>query len=142
MLKIRTQPPLVADMWMGMQRSTLKRVKSMATVRRRVRNRRKKDHPMLSAWTAATLACFGECTSSLRHLPPCDSWMPACWQLVILKRPWKWNDHFQSYIDYIFYLWVLSNVDFYSYRCDEFVVNDTKVGQVQKVREQLQTLEK
>uniref|UniRef100_A0A3P8USG7 Ubiquitin carboxyl-terminal hydrolase n=1 Tax=Cynoglossus semilaevis TaxID=244447 RepID=A0A3P8USG7_CYNSE len=28
-----------------------------------------------------------------------------------------------------------------SYRCDEFVVNDTKVGQVQKVREQLQTLE-
>uniref|UniRef100_A0A3P8UP42 Ubiquitin carboxyl-terminal hydrolase n=1 Tax=Cynoglossus semilaevis TaxID=244447 RepID=A0A3P8UP42_CYNSE len=34
-----------------------------------------------------------------------------------------------------------SNFSVFCYRCDEFVVNDTKVGQVQKVREQLQTLE-
>lgn len=29
-----------------------------------------------------------------------------------------------------------------SYRCDDFVVNDTKLGLVQKVREHLQNLEK
>lgn len=29
-----------------------------------------------------------------------------------------------------------------SYRCDEFVVNDTKLGHVQRVREHLQSLEK
>lgn len=31
---------------------------------------------------------------------------------------------------------------FYSYRCDDFVVNDAKLGQVQKLREHLQSLEK
>lgn len=30
----------------------------------------------------------------------------------------------------------------HSYRCDDFVVNDTKLGLVQKVREHLQNLEK
>uniref|UniRef100_A0A7N6AKW4 Ubiquitin carboxyl-terminal hydrolase n=1 Tax=Anabas testudineus TaxID=64144 RepID=A0A7N6AKW4_ANATE len=34
-----------------------------------------------------------------------------------------------------------SNYSVFCYRCDEFVVNDTKLGQVQKVREQLQSLE-
>ncbi|XP_045893253.1 ubiquitin carboxyl-terminal hydrolase 3 [Micropterus dolomieu] len=34
-----------------------------------------------------------------------------------------------------------SNFSVFCYRCDDFVVNDTKLGQVQKVREQLQTLE-
>ncbi|XP_030222208.1 ubiquitin carboxyl-terminal hydrolase 3 isoform X2 [Gadus morhua] len=35
-----------------------------------------------------------------------------------------------------------SNYSLYCYRCDDFVVNDTKLGQVQKVREHLQSLEK
>ncbi|KAF0041077.1 hypothetical protein F2P81_006975 [Scophthalmus maximus] len=34
-----------------------------------------------------------------------------------------------------------SNFSVFCYRCDEFVVNDTKLGQVQKVREHLQSLE-
>uniref|UniRef100_A0AAQ4PWX4 Ubiquitin carboxyl-terminal hydrolase n=1 Tax=Gasterosteus aculeatus aculeatus TaxID=481459 RepID=A0AAQ4PWX4_GASAC len=34
-----------------------------------------------------------------------------------------------------------SNYSIFCYRCDEFVVNDTKLGQVQKVREHLQSLE-
>nr|XP_020475070.1 ubiquitin carboxyl-terminal hydrolase 3 isoform X2 [Monopterus albus] len=34
-----------------------------------------------------------------------------------------------------------SNYSVFCYRCDDFVVNDTKLGQVQKVREQLQSLE-
>uniref|UniRef100_A0A665W7Y5 Ubiquitin carboxyl-terminal hydrolase n=1 Tax=Echeneis naucrates TaxID=173247 RepID=A0A665W7Y5_ECHNA len=34
-----------------------------------------------------------------------------------------------------------SNYSVFCYRCDEFVVNDTKPGQVQKVREHLQSLE-
>uniref|UniRef100_A0A4W6DH64 Ubiquitin carboxyl-terminal hydrolase n=1 Tax=Lates calcarifer TaxID=8187 RepID=A0A4W6DH64_LATCA len=34
-----------------------------------------------------------------------------------------------------------SNYSVFCYRCDEFVVNDTKLGQVQKVREHLQSLE-
>ncbi|KAG8012673.1 Ubiquitin carboxyl-terminal hydrolase 3 [Nibea albiflora] len=34
-----------------------------------------------------------------------------------------------------------SNYSVFCYRCDDFVVNDTKLGQVQKVREHLQSLE-
>ncbi|XP_071392377.1 ubiquitin carboxyl-terminal hydrolase 3 isoform X2 [Centroberyx affinis] len=34
-----------------------------------------------------------------------------------------------------------SNYSIFCYRCDDFVVNDTKLGQVQKVREHLQSLE-
>nr|XP_057931023.1 ubiquitin carboxyl-terminal hydrolase 3 isoform X1 [Doryrhamphus excisus] len=34
-----------------------------------------------------------------------------------------------------------SNYSVFCYRCDEFVVNDTKLGHVQKVREHLQSLE-
>ncbi|XP_073328997.1 ubiquitin carboxyl-terminal hydrolase 3 [Pagrus major] len=34
-----------------------------------------------------------------------------------------------------------SNHSVFCYRCDDFVVNDTKLGQVQKVREHLQSLE-
>uniref|UniRef100_A0AAQ5XJ29 Ubiquitin carboxyl-terminal hydrolase n=1 Tax=Amphiprion ocellaris TaxID=80972 RepID=A0AAQ5XJ29_AMPOC len=34
-----------------------------------------------------------------------------------------------------------SNFSIFCYRCDDFVVNDTKLGQVQKVREHLQSLE-
>uniref|UniRef100_A0A8C5GC11 ubiquitinyl hydrolase 1 n=1 Tax=Gouania willdenowi TaxID=441366 RepID=A0A8C5GC11_GOUWI len=34
-----------------------------------------------------------------------------------------------------------SNYSVFCYRCDDFAVNDTKLGQVQKVREYLQTLE-
>uniref|UniRef100_A0A3Q1ENV8 Ubiquitin carboxyl-terminal hydrolase n=1 Tax=Acanthochromis polyacanthus TaxID=80966 RepID=A0A3Q1ENV8_9TELE len=34
-----------------------------------------------------------------------------------------------------------SNFSVFCYRCDDFVVNDTKLGQVQKVREHLQSLE-
>ncbi|KAF7663236.1 hypothetical protein LDENG_00216060 [Lucifuga dentata] len=34
-----------------------------------------------------------------------------------------------------------SNHSLFCYRCDDFVVNDTKLGQVQKVREHLQSLE-
>uniref|UniRef100_A0AAY4DHX4 Ubiquitin carboxyl-terminal hydrolase n=1 Tax=Denticeps clupeoides TaxID=299321 RepID=A0AAY4DHX4_9TELE len=34
-----------------------------------------------------------------------------------------------------------SSYSTYCYRCDEFVVNDTKLGQVQKLREHLQSLE-
>ena len=35
-----------------------------------------------------------------------------------------------------------SSYSTYCYRCDDFVVNDTKLGLVQKVREHLQNLEK
>lgn len=45
---------------MDMQRSTLKRVKSLATVKERVKNRRKRNPITLSAWTVATTAYFGE----------------------------------------------------------------------------------
>uniref|UniRef100_A0A7N9AUQ7 Ubiquitin carboxyl-terminal hydrolase n=1 Tax=Mastacembelus armatus TaxID=205130 RepID=A0A7N9AUQ7_9TELE len=34
-----------------------------------------------------------------------------------------------------------SNYSVFCYRCDDFVVNDTKLGQVQKLREQLQSVE-
>uniref|UniRef100_A0A8C8E0T5 Ubiquitin carboxyl-terminal hydrolase n=1 Tax=Oryzias sinensis TaxID=183150 RepID=A0A8C8E0T5_9TELE len=34
-----------------------------------------------------------------------------------------------------------SSLSVFCYRCDDFVVNDTKLGQVQKLREQLQSLE-
>ncbi|XP_068595498.1 ubiquitin carboxyl-terminal hydrolase 3 [Brachionichthys hirsutus] len=34
-----------------------------------------------------------------------------------------------------------SNYSVFCYRCDDFIVNDTRLGQVQKVREHLQTLE-
>lgn len=50
-------------MSMDMQRNTLKRAKSLALVKRRVRNRRKRNAIILSAWTAATSVYFGECPS-------------------------------------------------------------------------------
>lgn len=51
------------DMSMGMQRNTLKRAKSLVLVKRRVRNRRKRNPIILSAWTAATTVYSGECPS-------------------------------------------------------------------------------
>lgn len=46
-----------------MQRNTLKRAKSLALAKRRVRNRRGRNPIIRSAWTAATTAYFGECPS-------------------------------------------------------------------------------
>lgn len=53
---------------MDMQRNTLKTAKSLAVVKRRVRNRKKRNLIILSAWTAATTAYFGKCPSTYLFL--------------------------------------------------------------------------
>lgn len=50
-------------MSMDMQRNTLKRPRSLVFVKRSVRNRRKRNTIILSAWTAATTAYSGKCPS-------------------------------------------------------------------------------
>lgn len=50
------------DMSMGMQRNTLKRIKSFVLVKGRVRNMKKRKSIILFAWTAAATVCFGKCS--------------------------------------------------------------------------------
>uniref|UniRef100_A0A673CXF9 ubiquitinyl hydrolase 1 n=1 Tax=Sphaeramia orbicularis TaxID=375764 RepID=A0A673CXF9_9TELE len=50
------------------------------------------------------------------------------------EKPEKEKSHHSVCMD-------CSNYSIFCYRCDDFIVNDTKLGQVQKVREHLQSLE-
>ena len=100
------------DMSMDMQRSTLKTVKSLATVKGRETNRKRRNPITLSAWTAATTVYFGECPSLPTYLclqsGTCYGALQNtvinilnCQRIVI---PWRWEPFFfSSFFSLIFW---------------------------------------
>ena len=66
------------DMWMDMQKNTLKKVWSMEIIRRNVRRKRRKRHHTLSAWTVVITAHFGLCPSLIIHSYKTSQCSPQC----------------------------------------------------------------
>lgn len=113
---------LCVGMSMAMLRSILRRFSVHLRKRRSVSS-------ILCAWTAAVIVHSGMY---------CYLRFPERMLNTVLVLKQAYNLLFKQY--YILMITVLCVT--FSYRCDDFVVNDTKLGQVQRVREHLQSLEK